>query len=46
MNLLYDVKLDPEIYMAEYAAIHIVFTLQELYTYTYLPQNQPASYSD
>ena len=33
-------------YMTEYTAIHIDFTLQGLYTYTHLPQNQPASNSD
>ena len=29
------VGLDPELYMTEYAAIRIVFTLQGLYTYTH-----------
>jgi len=30
---------DPELYMTEYAAIRIVFTLQGLYTYTHSPPN-------
>ena len=34
-------KPDPELYMTEYAAIRIVFTLQGLYTYTHSPRCQP-----
>ena len=37
---------DPELYMTEYAAIRIVFTLQGLYTCTHSPRIQPASNSD
>ena len=33
-------------YMTEYAAIRIVFTLQGLYTCTHSPRIQPASYSN
>jgi hypothetical protein len=36
-----NVKPDQELYMTEYAAIHIVFTLQGLYTYTHSPRGQP-----
>ena len=32
---------DPELYMTEYAAIPIVFTLQGLYTCTHSPRHQP-----
>ena len=32
---------DPELYMTEYAAIRIVFTLQGLYTCTYSLRHQP-----
>jgi len=32
------VGLDPELYMTEYAAIRIVFTLQGLYTCTHSPR--------
>ena len=32
---------DPELYMTEYAAIRIVFTLQGLYTCTHSPRRQP-----
>ena len=32
---------DPELYMTEYAAIRIVFTLQGLYTCTHSPRIQP-----
>ena len=35
------VGLDPELYMTEYTAIRIVFTLQGLYTCTHLPRIQP-----
>ena len=31
------VNPDQEMYMTEYAAIHIVFTLQRLYTCTHSP---------
>ena len=34
---------DPELYMTEYAAIRIVFTLQGLYTCTYSPRIQPGA---
>ena len=37
---------DQELYMTEYAAKYIVFTLQGLYTYTHSPRIQPASNSD
>ena len=37
---------DQELYMTEYAAIYIVFTLQGLYTCTHSPRIQPASNSD
>ena len=37
---------DPELYMTEYAAIHIVFTLQGLCTCTHSPRCQPADNSD
>ena len=35
------VGLDQELYMTEYAAIYIVFTLQGLYTCTHSPHHQP-----
>ena len=41
-----EVKPDQELYMTEYAAIHIVFTLQGVYTCTHSAQNQLASNSD
>jgi len=34
---------DPELYMTEYAAIRIVFTLQGLYTCTHSPRIQPGA---
>jgi hypothetical protein len=39
------VKPDPELYITEYAAIRIVFTLQGLYTCTHSPKIQSASNS-
>ena len=33
---------DLELYMTEYAAIHIVFTLQGLYTCTHSPRTRPS----
>ena len=41
MDLTTFVGPDPELYMTEYAAIHIVLTLQGLYTCTYSPHHQP-----
>ena len=41
VDLLYEVKPDSELYMTEYAAIRIVFTLQGLYTCTHSPRHQP-----
>ena len=40
VDLPYSVVPDPEFYMTEYAAIHIVFTLQGLYTCTHSPRIQ------
>ena len=34
---------DPKLYMTEYAAIRIVFTLQGLYTRTHSPRIQPGA---
>ena len=34
---------DPELYMTEYAAIRIVFTLQGLYTCTHSPRIRPGA---
>ena len=41
MDLTTFVGPDPELYMTEYAAIRIVFTLQGLYTCTHSPLIQP-----
>ena len=41
MDLLYDVKPDSELYITEYAAIRIVFTLQGLYNCTHSLRHQP-----
>ena len=40
MDLTTFVGPDPELYMTKYAAIHIVFTLQGLYTCTHSPRRQ------
>jgi len=39
VDLLYDVKPDLELYITEYAAIRIVFTLQGLYKLYLLAPN-------
>ena len=46
VNLTTFVGPDRELYMTEYAAIRIVFTLQGLYTCTHSPRIQLASNSD
>ena len=40
VDLLYEVKPDSEMYMTEYAAIFIIFTLQGLYTCTTRPESR------